>query len=601
MDASVRLDEDGEWWRFSGVYGEPDTNKLVKFWKLLGRLYSQSVRPWCELHDLGYQGPAFTWCNYQQEPHTVHERLDRACSNAAWSLAFPDARVHHLVSPYSDHSALHIELRPSVQWTKPKGRKRFHFEAAWLQEPDCEDMVSRSWNFPVVALGRNCLPGKIAAVETQLSAWGRMVGRATKLRIKQLEDSLVSLKVTAATADSKAREARAREELTKLITQEEVYWKQRSKDHWLKEGDRNSRFFHAKANRRFQVNSIRKLQREDGSWAVTMDEVQQCIVGYFETVFRSSRPLSDDILHGTEHIPIVVDPSMTEDLQRPFTEDEVTRALFHMSPLKSPGSDGLAPLFFQRFWHVVKIDVIACVLNFLNNRIMHVGFNDTNIVLIPKCKQPQSLSHYRPISLCNVVYKIASKTIANRLKPWLDNIISPSQSAFVPGRLITDNVLLAFETNHFLHTHSNGKKHFMNLKLDISKAYDRVEWSFLRRVMGKLGFPCSFIELVMICVTSVSYSFVLSGSQFGSLSPGRGLRQGDPLSLYLFLLCTESLSSLFRVAEERGTVPRVAVCRGAPRISHLLFADDTMVFCPASLSTVQHVRRVLDTYKLASG
>ncbi|KAL0292085.1 UNVERIFIED_CONTAM: hypothetical protein Scaly_2605800 [Sesamum calycinum] len=119
-----------------------------------------------------------------------------------------------------------------------------------------------------------------------------------------------------------------------------------------------------------------------------------------------------------------------------------------MAPLKSPGPDGMPPIFYQKFWHVVKSDVISCVLNFLNSRILPMGFNETHIVLIPKCKQPQSLSQYRPISLCNVAYKIASKSIANRLKPWLDRIISPAQSAFVPGRLITDNVLLAFETNH---------------------------------------------------------------------------------------------------------------------------------------------------------
>ncbi|KAL0404192.1 UNVERIFIED_CONTAM: putative mitochondrial protein [Sesamum radiatum] len=346
---------------------------------------------------------------------------------------------------------------------------------------------------------------------------------------------------------------------------------------------------------------IRKLLKGDGSWAETESEVKLCIVEYFTSVFSSSRPLLDDILRGTEHLPVVVDSSCAEDLLRPFTEDEVTNALFNMSLLKSPGPDGLPPLFFQRFWHIVKSDVVHCVLHFLNHRVIPDGFNATQIVLIPKCKQPQSLSQYRPISLCNVVYKIASKSIANRLKPWLDNIISPSQSAFVPGLLITDNVLLVFETNHFLNTHASGKKHFMSLKLDIRKAYDRVEWSFLRQVLGKLGFPYFFINLIMLCVTSVSYSFVLSGSRFGCVSPERGLRQGDPLSPYLFLLCIEALSALFRIEAERGTVPGIAVCRGAPPISHLLFADDTMVFCPANPSTVQYVRHILDVYKLASG
>ncbi|KAK4387243.1 putative mitochondrial protein [Sesamum angolense] len=141
----------------------------------------------------------------------------------------------------------------------------------------------------------------------------------------------------------------------------------------------------------------------------------------------------------------------------------------------------------------------------------------------------------------------------------------------------------------------------MNLKLDISKAYDRVEWSFLKRVLGKLGFPSAFIDLILLCISSVSYSFVLSGSQFGSISPQRGLRQGDPLSPYLFLLCTESLSALFREAADRGSVPGVAICSGAPRISHLLFADDTMVFSPADVPTVHAICQILNVYKLASG
>ncbi|KAL0429071.1 UNVERIFIED_CONTAM: LINE-1 retrotransposable element O protein [Sesamum radiatum] len=292
---------------------------------------------------------------------------------------------------------------------------------------------------------------------------------------------------------------------------------------------------------------------------------------------------------------------MAEALQQPFSEDEVTKAIFHMAPLKSPGPDGLPPIFFHKFWNVIKHDVVTCILNFLNHRILPSGFNDTNIVLIPKCKNPTLLQQFRPISLCNVVYKIASKSIANRLKPWLDCVISPSQSAFVPGRLITDNVLLAFEINHFLNTRTKGGKHFMNLKLDISKAYDRVEWPFLQRVLGKLGFPSSFIELIMLCVSSVKYSFVLNGIRFGSITPQRGLRQGDPLSPYLFLLCTESLCSLFRNAEVKDVIPGVAVCRGAPKISHLLFADGTMVFCPANPEIVNQVRRILEVYRKASG
>ncbi|KAL0456837.1 UNVERIFIED_CONTAM: putative mitochondrial protein [Sesamum latifolium] len=630
IDVSIKLEESEEWWRFSGVYGEPDSHKREVFWSLLRRLHSQSVRPWlctsdfneilehsekeaglmraewqirnfrgcltdCALHDLGFRGSSFTWCNNQQEPNTIREHLDRACSNVQWSQMFPQALVQHLESPYSDHSPLLIELCPQASWNFSGCRKCFRFEAAWLQEAACEAMVTKAWRVT------GTLRDKITAVGAQLSQWRRRYGREAQDRIKHLEASLTTLNRTTLSPSVKEKQQTTKAELTKLIIQEEVYWKQRSKVLWLKEGDRNSSFFHAKASRRHQNNSVRKLRRSDGSWAVSGEEVQQCITEYFQHLFTSSQPQPDDIQHGVEHLPVVVDMSMADDLQRPYTEEEVTTAIFNMSPLKFPGPDGLPPIFFHRFWPLIKSDVVSCVLKFLNCRIIPPRFNDTHIVLIPKCKQPHELAQFRPISLCNVVYKIASKAIANRLKPWLDDIISPSPSAFVPRRLITDNVLLAFELNHFLNTQSRGWKHFMNLKLDTNKAYDRVEWSFLRRVLGKLGFPVSFIELVMLCVSSVTYSFVLSGSQFGSISPQRGLRQGDPLSPYLFLLCTESLSSLFRAAAEAGSVPGVSICRGAPRISHLLFADDTVVFCPATSDSVQQIRAMLDTYKIASG
>ncbi|KAL0420648.1 UNVERIFIED_CONTAM: hypothetical protein Slati_3087700 [Sesamum latifolium] len=344
-------------------------------------------------------------------------------------------------------------------------RKCFHFEAAWLQEPECEDIVTKSWSTP----GR--LEEKIEFISTQLSLWGRLFGQAARDRIEEFSSCLKSCGVT---TDSQACALRDKAELSKLIIQEEIFWKQHSKDLWLKEGDRNFSFFHAKASQRHHVNSIRRLRKSDGEWTESAEGVQQCILEYFQKVFTSNRPLPDDILSGTEHLPTVVHSEMAEDLQRPYTETEVTKALFSMSPLKSPAPDGMPPLFYQKFWHVVQSDVISCVLVFLNCCILPSGFNATNIVLIPKCKQSQSLILYRPINLCNVVYKIASKTIANRLKPWLDRIISPSQCACVSRRLITDNVLLAFKTNHFLHTYSKGRKYFMNLKFDISKAYDRV-------------------------------------------------------------------------------------------------------------------------------
>lgn len=132
-------------------------------------------------------------------------------------------------------------------------------------------------------------------------------------------------------------------------------------------------------------------------------------------------------------------------------------------------------VFYKRYWHIVGSEVTNEVKNFLNGGEIPQGWNFTTVVLIPKVDNPERMKDLRPISLCNVVYKIASKVLSNRLKVVLPEIISPNQSAFIPGRLITDNVLLAYELTHFLQNKNRGSVGYAAVKLDMSKAYDRVE------------------------------------------------------------------------------------------------------------------------------
>lgn len=153
----------------------------------------------------------------------------------------------------------------------------------------------------------------------------------------------------------------------------------------------------------------------------------------------------------------------------------------------------------------------SCVSSFLNNRHLPRILKYTFVVLIPRIASPKRITEFFPISLCNVVYKIGSKMIANCMKPFLDNIISLTQSALVPRRLITDNVLVAFEVNHFLKCRTRGKTQYMALKLHVSKAYDRMEWIFLRHILLRLGFADAFVDMILLCVSSVSFSFLLNG------------------------------------------------------------------------------------------
>lgn len=202
---------------------------------------------------------------------------------------------------------------------------------------------------------------------------------------------------------------------------------------------------------------------------------------------------------------------MNDILCAEYSEEEVRKALFSIGDLKAPGPDGMPAIFFKKFWATVGYQVTTEVLNVLRGGNIPEGWNDTTAVLIPKVSHPVKPKDLRPISLCNVLYKMISKVISNRLKVILPDIISPNQSAFVPGRIISDNILLAYELTHFLQRKRSGSAGYAALKLDMSKAYDRVEWNFLRDMMIKLGFHRSWVELIMKCITSVRYQIKVNG------------------------------------------------------------------------------------------
>lgn len=299
----------------------------------------------------------------------------------------------------------------------------------------------------------------------------------------------------------------------------------------------------------------------------------------------------------------VVQGRVTDDMNREltaaYTRDEVTKALKQMHPMKAPGPDGMPALFYKKFWHVIGEDVILHVLNILNNGAPIASINHTNIVLIPKKNICESAD--RPISLCNVLYKLVSKVISNRLKSVFPLVISEAQSAFVLGRLITDNVLVAYELFHYLRKKKKGVTGHMAMKLDMSKAYDRVEWRFVEGMMLKLGFASSMVGLIMKCISSVSYSILYNGFPSKKFVPSRGLRQGDPISPFLFLICAEGLSSLLKEAEIRKVIHGVRISRSVTPISHLFFADDTLLFTRANETEAEAITDILLLYEAASG
>ena len=272
-------------------------------------------------------------------------------------------------------------------------------------------------------------------------------------------------------------------------------------------------------------------------------------------------------------------------------------AVFSMQPEKAPGIDGFNPAFYQSFWGVVKHDVVDFCQKFMGTGELPMGVNRTLVCLIPKVKGPETMANLRPISLCNVLVRILSKVLANRLKGCLGSIISDKQSAFVEGRLLTDNALVAFEVNHYMRRKKQGNNGVAGLKIDISKAYDRMEWGFIANMMNKFGFQQTWIDRVMKLISSVSYSFTHNSQEFGSVIPSRGIRQGDPISPYIYILCAEGLSAMIRRNESVGLLHGCTIARGAPTISHLLFADDCYFFFRVVEGEASVMKRILNRYE----
>ena len=436
------------------------------------------------------------------------------------------------------------------------------------------------------------IQNRLKCCQDYLQDWNRKVfGNVNKV-LKQKQKRLQQLEEMNLLHESVDEIQGLKNEVNEMMLTEEMMWNQRSRALWIKCGDRNTKFFHATTNNRQRKNRIEALNDLEGRWREGKKDVEDIILKYFNEIYSTTFPIDSEASLGA--VGRRVSEAMNAELLKEFKEEEVWRALMQMHPTKSPSLDGMSPIFFQKYWDVVGPQVTQSVIHILRIGIMPNGMNDTYICLIPKVKSPQKITEYRPISLCNVIYKIIAKVLANRLKGVLPEVISDAQSAFVPGRQITDNVLVAFEVMHCINQRRKGKEGLMAIKLDMSKAYDRVKWGYLEATMRKMGFQERWISLMMMCVNTVSYSMLINGEPNGRIAPTRGLRNGDPISPYLFLLCAEGLSAMLRRDKAENNFRGISVCRGAPRVSHLLFADDCIVFYKASVDEGLKVTNILE-------
>eukprot|EP00253_Pinus_taeda_P015442 PITA_15442 len=284
-------------------------------------------------------------------------------------------------------------------------------------------------------------------------------------------------------------------------------------------------------------------------------------------------------------------------LLKPISLEEVEVAVNLLKAGKAPGPDGFTSNFFQHFWELIKWEVWQLVEELSSMRWMYLGLNATFIALILKYENSNSPEKFRPIALCNIIYKIVSKVVALRLKPMLPLIILPEQSRYVEGRQITDGIIL---THEIIHSLKQMKKPGMLLKIDLSKAFDSICWEYMQKILQAFGFDAAWIRWISSLISSTFFSILVNGIPSSTFHPSRGIHQGDPLSPFLFVIMAEGLGRSIKAAISNGHLKGISFHQ-APTTSHQQFVDGNMLFGHSSVQEAHSLISILETFSKASG
>lgn len=286
---------------------------------------------------------------------------------------------------------------------------------------------------------------------------------------------------------------------------------QMSKITWLQEMDRNTSYFHAKIKEKKKRRKILSIKAADGSVLSDLNQIQNEFVQFYVTLFGSMEeqitPLDEEVVRRGR----ILTDEESISMCRSFTEADVKEVVFQIPNDKTLGPDDFSSYFYKAAWGIIGDDLTKEVLNFFQSGKILTQINATNIVLVPKASCPQTVADYRPISCCNVIYKVIFKLLTKRLNEVLHMLIDESQAAFVSGRSIITNVLLCQDR--------------CLMKIDIRKAYDMVHWKFLLDVLNAMNFPTQFVRWIEICLSTARFSILIDGVPCGYFPGKRSLRQ----------------------------------------------------------------------------
>nr|CCA65974.1 hypothetical protein [Beta vulgaris subsp. vulgaris] len=537
-----------------------------------------------ELLEVSPSNKGFTW--FRGRSKSV---LDRLLLNPEWINEFPSMRLSLLQRGLSDHCPLLTNIH-----TQNWGPKPFRFQNCWLTDPHCLEIVNKTWlestNMPMI--------DKLRRVKIRLKAWNRDEFGHIDTNIKIMEDEIQKFDTISNERELDEQEIERRKEaqsdLWMWMKRKELYWAQNSRILWLKHGDRNTKFFHMVASNKKRRNFIASI-KVNGRRIEKPNQIKEEAVTFFKEIFTeefTERPTLEGLQFNQ------LSQNQADSLIQPFSDEEIDYAVNSCASDKAPGPDGFNFKFIKNAWETIKEDVYTLVREFWATSKLPKGSNSTFITLIPKIDNPENFKDFRPISMVGCVYKIIAKLMAKRIQRVMSSLIGPLQSSYVEGRQILDGALVASEVIDLC---KRKKMEAILLKLDFHKAYDSVSWSFLQWTLAQMKFPPQWCKWVMACVASASASILINGSPSRPFKLHRGLRQGDPLSPFLFVIIGEALNQLIIKATRLNLWRGIETSRDGPMISHLQYADDTLVFSDTSTDSLKSIKSTLILFQLVSG
>ncbi|GJR29733.1 RNA-directed DNA polymerase, eukaryota [Tanacetum coccineum] len=531
-------------------------------------------------------GCSFTWCH---KSATKMSKLDRFLISDNLMCTCPTISSISLDRYLSDHRP--ILMREIHCDYGPIPFKFFHY---WFEIDGFDKLVEDSWKEANICDQNDYLKfmKKLRFLKEKIRKWNCLYKESKNCGMRNLKVELNSLDSAIDKGDGTDSVTNRRMEVVRLIQEmekaETLEVAQKAKIKWAIEGDENSKYYHGVLNKKRGRLTIRGVLA-DGIWIESPHLVKKEFFLHFKNRFEQSShqgiQLEMDFVNR-------ITSDQNDVLEGEVSNEEVKKAVWDCGVDKAPGPDGFTFGFYRRYWKLIESDVVNAVKWFFLHGSIPKGGNSSFITLIPKIPNANMVKDFRPISLIGSVYKIVAKILANRLVTVLGDLVNEIQSAFVADRQILDG---PFILNEIVQWCKKRNKQAMVFKVDFEKAYDSVRWEFVDDILKKFGFGEKWCIWIRSCLQSSRGSVLVNGSPTQEFQFYKGLKQGDPLSPFLFILVMESLHISFQRVVDAGLFKRIKMDYSL-QISHLFYADDAIFIGQWNQSNIDTITRVLDFF-----